>query len=109
MEPVRERMRADLTAALRERDRAAIVALRTALAAVANGEAVPASDKYQEPVVGQFNEAARRHLTDGDILQILRSEAAERRAAIDAYETLGRHAEAIRLRAELAVLDRYLG
>jgi hypothetical protein len=40
-------------AALREWDRATIMALRTALAAVANAEAVPASDKYREPVVGQ--------------------------------------------------------
>lgn len=108
MEEVQGRMRAGLTAALRERDRAAIVALRTALAAVANAEAVPVSDKYQEPVVGKLNEVPRRDLTDVDVLRILRAEATERQSAIVEYETLGRHAEAVRLRAELAVLDRYI-
>ena len=70
-------------------------------------EAVPTSDKYREPVVGQLNEAARRVLTDDDILRILRAETAERQSAIDEYETLGRHTEAGRLRAELAILARY--
>jgi len=108
MEPIRERVRADLTAALRKRDRATIVALRTALAAVANAEAVPASDKYQEPVIGQLNEAARRDLTENDVQQILRTEATERQSAIGEYETLGRHADAERLRAELSALEHYL-
>src|SRR5690606_5767223 len=55
-----ERLRADLTAAMRERDRVAIRVLRTTIAAIANAEAPPASvdarSTSDEPVVGQLVE-----------------------------------------------------
>jgi uncharacterized protein YqeY len=105
---LQERMRGDLTAALKARDKAAVTALRTALAAVANAEAVPASDKYQEPVPGRSYEAARRELTADEVQAIVRAEAAERQSAIEEFESLGLHGDAERLRAELAVLGRYL-
>ena len=109
MDGLRQRMSAGLTAALKSRDRAAVAALRTALAAVANAEAVPASDKYQEPALNRSTEAPHRDLTEDQIVHILRAEAAERRTAIDEYETLGLTDQADRLRAELSVLDGYLG
>lgn len=103
------RLRVDLTAALKRRDDVAVTALRTALAAVANAEAVPVSEKYTPPVVNRFAEAARRELSDESVVGILRAEAAERRVAISEYEALGLRQQAERLRAELAVLDRYCG
>lgn len=109
MSGLQQRMKADLTAALRERDRPAIATLRTALAAVSNAEAVPASTDYREPVLGRSYEVARRELTEEQIAAILCAEADERRAAIDEYESLGVAPAAGRLRAELDVLNRYLG
>lgn len=106
------RLRQGLAVALKERDKAAIAALRTALAAVVNAEAVPAGeyqDKYREPIPGRSHEAPRLALTEAQVSRIVRAEADERRSAIDEYESLGRPDDAERLRAELAVLERYLG
>ncbi|HET8640966.1 MAG TPA: GatB/YqeY domain-containing protein [Pseudonocardiaceae bacterium] len=106
---LQERMKADLTAALRDRDRPAVTALRTALAAIANAEAVPSDNRYQHPVVGQLNEVPRRELAEEQVEAVLRAEAAERQQAIEEYESLGLADAAARLRAEQAALTRYLG
>jgi uncharacterized protein YqeY len=104
---LQNRLRADLTAALRQRDTAAVAALRTALAAIANAEAVPADDT---PVLGVngYADVARRNLTIERVVQILQAEAQDRLTAIAEYEQLGQHDQAQRLRNELAVLNRYL-
>ncbi|WP_278255357.1 GatB/YqeY domain-containing protein [Nocardioides convexus] len=50
-----ERLRADLTAAMRRRDRAAVSTLRSVLATIANAEAVPVADTpaaTEGPVAG---------------------------------------------------------
>src|SRR5215204_7353205 len=101
---LQERMKADLAAALRDRDRPAVSALRTALAAVANAEAVPSDNSYRHPVLGQLNEVPRRELTEEQVEAILRTEAAERQKAIEEYESLGLANAAVRLRAEQAAL-----
>jgi uncharacterized protein YqeY len=115
---MRAEMRADLTAALKARDRVAVSALRSALAAVENAEAVavdprPASATGTAHVAGAAAgagaaEARRRHLTDADIHAIVEGEVRERSAAAQEYERHGRDDLAERLRVEVAVLRRYL-
>ena len=107
------RMRADLPAAMKARDASAVLALRTGLAAIANAEAPPAaastSDSVPvEPVVGQLVEHTRLELSAADVSRILRHEIADRRDTIAAIEPHGREAEVDDLRAEIAVLERYL-
>jgi uncharacterized protein YqeY len=114
---MRERLREDLAAAMRARDRVAITVLRTTLSAIDNAEAVDVS--ASEPrgtssghVAGASagvgsSDVARRVLSDADIGAIIRGEADERREAAAEYERLGRVDVAEALRREAAVLDGY--
>jgi uncharacterized protein YqeY len=113
---MRTTMRRDLTAALKARDRVAVSALRSALAAIDNAEAVPAPDarmSSSEHVAGAAvgvgsAEAARRELTPDDLHAIVAAEVAERVDAATGYARSGRQDAADRLRAEADVLRRYL-
>jgi uncharacterized protein YqeY len=114
---MRTSLRADLTAALKARDQVAVTALRSALAAIDNAEAVPAdhpssSFSGNEHVAGAASlgatEAARRDLTEADLRSIVEQEVRERAVAAQEYEQLGRDEHAQRLRAEAEVLSRYL-
>ena len=109
--PLRRRMRAALTVAMKARDRAAVSALRSALAAVENAEAVNRGAGADErlaieqiPVGLGAAEVERRVLTEAEQRRIVRAEQAEREAAAEGYESAGRPERAERLRAEAAVL-----
>lgn len=115
---MRSELRRDLAAAIRTRDAVAVAALRTALAAIENAEAVRPDDAElaapgPSPVAGSVlglgaGEAPRRELTAAEVVRIVRAEVAERVAAAGEYERCGHSARADRLRAEAAVLSRYL-
>jgi uncharacterized protein len=115
---MRAEMRADLTAALKARDRVAAAALRSALAAIENAEAVvvdppPASATVGEHVAGAAvgagaAEAERRRLTEADLRSIVAGEVRERARTAQEYERLGRGDLTGRLRLEIEVLSRYL-
>jgi len=114
--PLRQRLQDALSAALKARDRAAVTALRSALAAIANAEAVdrPASaDRglaIEETSVGVgVAEVERRMLTADQVEQIVRAEVAERQAAARDYERAGRTDRADQVRREAAVLSAHLG
>jgi uncharacterized protein len=116
---VRERLRAALPAALKARDAVAVAALRSALAAIDNAEAVegapaPPPGAGSAPIAGAVvglgaAEVERRRLTDAQMAAIVRAEVAEREAAARAYERADRHERAERLRAEAGVLGALLG
>ncbi|MFI5609612.1 GatB/YqeY domain-containing protein [Amycolatopsis sp. NPDC051903] len=115
---MRASLRAGLTTALKNRDRVATTALRSALAAIDNAEAVPVDQPLStaagdEHVVGAAlgvgaAETARRELTDTDVRAIVAHEVRERTTAADKYERLGRTDAAERLRAEAVVLKQHL-
>ncbi|NJC70528.1 GatB/YqeY domain-containing protein [Planosporangium thailandense] len=113
--PLRQRLREALPAAMKARDRVAVTALRSALAAVDNAEAVdgvvsgPGSLAIEQTPVGVgAAEVARRALTEAQVERIVRAEAAERVAAAREYEDAGRPERAEQLRREAAVLSDYL-
>jgi uncharacterized protein YqeY len=113
---LRSAMQKALTAAMKERDRVAVNAIRSALAAIANAEAV--EDSLAPPaepgiIIGGVRglgrgEVPRRALTDDDARDIVRKVIAERRAAAAQYDELERHDDASRLRAEIDVLSRFV-
>jgi uncharacterized protein len=122
---MRTGMRSDLAAALKARDRTAVTALRSALAAIDNAEAVSAD--HPSPggaenapatggnahIAGSVSglgaaEMQRRHLTDADLRSIVEQEVQERLAAAAGYEQAGRHDRAELLRAEAEVLRPHL-
>jgi uncharacterized protein YqeY len=112
---LRLRMRQALPEAMRARDKAAVSALRTTLAALDNAEAVPVGAAgirglalEQSPVGAGATEAARRELSERSVFDVVRAEAAER-LEIAAQLTAPAHADrAAQLRAEAAVLLRFL-
>jgi uncharacterized protein YqeY len=99
-------MRSDLREAMRARDREAVTALRTALAAVANAEAPP-DDGSTSETRGRLVDHERLVLTGDDITRILRHQVADRH---DTIERIGpdRPDAVATLRAEIAVIERYL-
>jgi len=101
------RMQADLTVAMKARDRAAVTALRTGMAAIANAEAPPAATA-SAAVAGQLVEHARLELTSADVDRILRHEIDDRRDTIATIEQHDRIEEADALRSEIGVLERYI-
>ena len=112
---LRVRMRQALPEAMRARDKVAVSALRTTLAVLDNAEAVPVEETVthglaleQSPVGVGATEAARRELSEQHVAEIVRAKATER---LHAAAQLPAHAHAdraARLRAEAAVLLRFL-
>lgn len=108
------RLRAALTQAVRRRDTIAVAALRSALSAIGNAEAVPAPG----PAAGTSSphaadarsglaagEAPRRPLTTAQAEQVIQAEISERRQAARGYERAGHPGRAERLRAEADALE----
>lgn len=93
MPPLKERLRADLTTAMKARDELRTATLRMVLTAVS-----------AEEVSGK----EARELTDDDVLGVLRREAKKRREAADAFGSAGRAEQAARELAEGDVLADYL-
>lgn len=114
--PLRARLRRALPDALRARDTVAVAALRSALGAIDNGEAVaPVEPGPMDGVIAGARpglgagEAARRELSEQDVAAIVGREVAERLDAAEGYAAAGRDDRATRLRAEAEVLARHLG
>ncbi|MEV0703658.1 GatB/YqeY domain-containing protein [Saccharopolyspora sp. NPDC050389] len=113
---MRASLRDDLKTALKARNNVAVTALRSALAAIDNAEAVPGDRPLSgggEHVAGAAvglgaAEAQRRNLTEADVRSIVENEVRERSVAAEEYEQLGRDDLAERLRAEAEVLSRHL-
>lgn len=114
--PIREELRTRLRRAMRERDAVATGALRSALAAIADAEAVPADER---PAAGTADgsvhvagahaglgaaEVPRRDLGEPELAAVVEREVAEREEVAREYDGLGRGEAADRLRAEAAVL-----
>jgi uncharacterized protein YqeY len=116
---IRTRLRRALGDALRARDAGTVSALRSAMSAISNAEAVepgPAhtagtgSAHFAGAVAGLgAGEAERRRLTEADAAAIVRQEATEREAAAGQYERAGHTAEAARLRQGTRALMAVLG
>ncbi len=105
----RARLRAALADAIRARDGDSVAALRSVLSAIDNAEAVEAPKGRVKPQLGVgAGDVARRELSVGDLMAIVRHEINERLSAVSQYEALGRPEEARALRAQLGVLERLI-
>lgn len=115
---MREELRTALTGALRSRDKVAIGALRSAIAAVDNAEAVPADTPLAASPGGEHVAGAvlgagaadvpRRELTAADLRAIVTAEITDRQTHAAEYDQLGQPGHADRLRAEAQVLQELL-
>ena len=93
MSDLKDRLRSDLTTAMKGRDELRSSTLRMVLTAVTNLE-----------VSGK----EAREVSDEDILGVLTSEAKKRREAAQAFEDAGRADSAAKERAEAGVIAEYL-
>jgi len=93
MAGLKDRLRADLTGAMKARDEVRTRTLRMVLTSVAN-----------EEVAGK----SARDLSDDEVLRVLAREARRRREAADAFAAAGRADQAAAERAEDEVLAGYL-
>jgi hypothetical protein len=93
MAALKNRLKADLTTAMRARDELRKATIRMALAAIRN-----------EEVAGK----KARELDDAEIRSVLNREAKRRREAADAFRAGGRAENAEREEAEAAVIAEYL-
>jgi uncharacterized protein YqeY len=121
---LRARLRADLTAAMKARDKVVVAVLRTTLAAFDDAEAVPppAVGPGAGPTTGPATseyvagtsvglgsaEVARRELTLDDLYAVLRAQIDERTAGAGTYAAHGQAEAGDRLRREADVLRGYL-
>ena len=108
-----DRLRAALADALRQRDRVAVSALRSALSAIGNAEAVSpepdAATAGSAHIAGAraglgAGEAERRRLSPADVSRIVAAEISERLTAADTYERHGQPGRAATLRREAGIL-----
>jgi uncharacterized protein len=90
---LKQRLRSDLTEAMRQRDQVRLRTLRMALASITT-----------EEVSG----ASAHELSDEDVLKVLTREAKKRREAAGAFAAAGRADQAAAERAEGEVLAGYL-
>ena len=93
MAELKDRLRTDLSAAIKSRDSVTVATLRMALTAITT-----------EEVSG----SSARELSDDEVLAVLAREAKKRREAAEVFAAAGRDELATRERAEGEVLARYL-
>ena len=111
---LRERMAAALTASMKARDRVAVSALRSALARVANAEAVHvdsaprAGALHDAPIGAGAADAPRRELTEADVREVVEAEVVEHERAAAHFTDVGRPDDAARVGAEADVLRAFL-
>ncbi|WP_234434363.1 GatB/YqeY domain-containing protein [Streptomyces sp. NRRL F-5126] len=107
-------LRQALPEAMRARDKVAVRAIRSALAALDNAGAVPLDGAPRAgaiegaPIGAGAAEAPRRELGDDDMVEILRAEAAERLSAADELAAPEHAARVAELRGEAVVLLGFL-
>lgn len=93
MTSLKERIRQDLTAAMRARDETAKSTLRSVITAISKAEV---SGKEQAT------------LTDDQVIGVIRSELGKRKEAAEIYDKAGRDELAARERAEAKILSVYM-
>ena len=93
MSTLKDRLRTDLTAAIKARDEVRSSTIRMVLTAITNAE-----------VAGKEH----RELTDDDVIGVLSSEAKKRREAATAFDDGGRAEMAAKERAEAAIIGEFL-
>ena len=114
---LRDTLRRGLASAIKARELDAVSALRTAIAAIDNAEAVPVPETGQATTSGHIAgaragvgaaEAARRDLGESEQRAILRGQVTGYTAEADRYEALGQPDAARRLRSQARLLGAYL-
>jgi uncharacterized protein YqeY len=104
-----DRMRRQLVQAMKDGDTSAAAALRSAMAALANAEAVPVADGPYDPAEGPYGgEADRRELSGADVRGVLTGLVVELDESAALYRKHGQAEAAEDLVRQAAVLEAYV-
>lgn len=104
---IRERLKEGLLAAMKAKNLEAVAALRTALAAIDNAEAVEPGNQ-SAPIVNRSADVPRKALSEEDIIALVRSEATDLRKAAVQYDSIGQVKRAEELRLKLKALEPFI-
>jgi uncharacterized protein YqeY len=103
VEALRALLSTDLRTAMKAGDKQVIGTLRCLLGVLDNAGA-------QDPkAFGHVTEVPRRTLTQNELQTLMQAEVTSRIAAVTEYERVGRRDDAKRLRAELILVEKYMG
>jgi hypothetical protein len=114
---LRAELRHGLTAALKARDAEALAALRTAIAAIDNAEAIATADTHRPVTSADIagassgvgsTEAVRQSLSSGQLRDIVCEQITEYAREADRYDALGQADAAHRLRHRARILAAHL-
>ena len=114
---LRALLRLELTRAMKHHDRLAAGALRSAIGAIDNAEALPGGAMVPSPGEGpvagaavglRATEAERLDLTPQDVRAVVEAEVAERREAAEEMHGAGRPDRAADLRREADLIEAVL-
>ena len=114
---LRAALRHGLTTALKARDTEALAALRTAVAAIDNAEAIATTDTHRPVTSADIagassgvgsTEAVRQSLSGAQLRDIVREQITEYAREADRYVVLGQPDAAHRLRHRARILAAYL-
>ncbi|CAN5738447.1 hypothetical protein BH23ACT12_BH23ACT12_20510 [soil metagenome] len=106
---LRQVLQAELITAMKNQDKASMMAIRSVLSAIANKQAVPApaAGSIDDPVLG-YPDVPRRELTPAEVRLVVMDEVDERRNSADYLTTAGKHEEAAALQNQVEILERFL-
>lgn len=105
-------LRREMMSARKRRDQVTVVACRSALAAVANAEAVPSEESAgaveQAKVGAGAADAPRRELSEAEVRAIIAAHLAELDTSVAEYQQVGQPAAAEEVAAQAAALRQAL-
>jgi len=105
---LKQKLQTSMSAALKAKDAVSTAAFRTALAAIANAEAVESLGEGRPALGIGAREMPRRNLTEDQVEEIVRREIVDLDAAAADYESRGRGDDARRLRDQSGALQKLL-
>ena len=114
---LRAALRNGLTTALKARDTEALAALRTAVAAIDNAEAIATTDTHRPVTSADIagassgvgsTEAVRQSLSGGELRDLVREQITEYAREADRYDALAQPDAAQRLRHRARILAAHL-
>ena len=91
---------------MQKRDADAIAALRSAVAAIDNAQAIERPEPRKPRIGLGAGEATRKQLTGAEVMKLVHAEVAERISAAEGYEQAGRPDAGRHLRAQAEAIMR---
>lgn len=104
----KDRLKTDLTAAMKARDTVRVKTVRSLLSTIDNAGAIPVDPGPYEPKVGLSQDVPRREVSEGEIADRLRAERDDLLRAADEMRLHGQVERAGELESRAGIVAEYL-